>query len=212
MIPCPVPATFHLMYIFTTLGGYLKLLMASSLLPASDMQHHFPFLHQPSLDNLNPGSLLSFPSACNPSMTFEPHTYFNGATSILSHATTDQFTLGRPTEIQDTPQPMLHPEWLFTTNTPIILPCDKQRTTTECHVQKPRSQARRSPASFKCKWEGCRSSTVFRRIGDLTRHIRTIHILPTAYQCPANHCGKAFGRKDHLKEHMKGCKRQVEEA
>jgi hypothetical protein len=204
------------MYIFTTLGEYLKLLMASSLMPAGDMQHHFqhhsPFHHNQSLDNLNPESLLFFPSACNTSMTFEPHTYFSGTTPIVSHATTDPFTLRQPTKLQDTPQQMLHPEWLFTTNTPIILPGDKQRTTTECPGLKRRSPARRSPASFKCKWEGCRSSTVFRRVGDLTRHLRTIHILPTAYQCPANHCSKAFGRKDHLKEHMKGCNRQAEEA
>jgi hypothetical protein len=37
------------------------------------------------------------------------------------------------------------------------------------------------PAYFRCKWEGCRSSTNFRREGDLIRHLRTIHISPNAY-------------------------------
>jgi hypothetical protein len=103
-------------------------------------------------------------------------------------------------------------QWLFTPNAPIN-PAYRQRgTTTECHVLGPHTPAHHSPTSFNCRWEGCRSSTVFRRVGDLIRHLRTIHILPTAYQCPVKNCGKAFGRKDHLKEHTRGCHRRIEEA
>ncbi|CEL08202.1 hypothetical protein ASPCAL11353 [Aspergillus calidoustus] len=59
------------------------------------------------------------------------------------------------------------------------------------------------PDSFRCKWAGCRSSRQFHRVGDLIRHLRTIHISPTAFTCPETDCGKSFGRRDHLSEHVK---------
>ncbi|KAL3489580.1 hypothetical protein BJX62DRAFT_208794 [Aspergillus germanicus] len=194
--------------------------MTSSVLPPGPMQHHFqpPFSshNDPFLDNLHSKSLLSFPSACEPYMNFEPHTYFNGTSQVLHHAPTDQLAFEPRKKPQVTPQPISHslqdPQWLFTANTPINLPDYQQRARTEFHVPEPCSPAHHSPTSFRCKWEGCRSPTVFRRVGDLIRHLRTIHILPTAYQCPVKNCGKAFGRKDHLKEHIKGCHRQIEEA
>ncbi|KAL3440149.1 hypothetical protein BJX65DRAFT_291024 [Aspergillus insuetus] len=55
--------------------------------------------------------------------------------------------------------------------------------------------------NFQCKWAGCRSSRNFRREGDLIRHLRTIHISPTAFVCPD--CQRSFGRRDHLNEHVK---------
>ncbi|KAL2835417.1 hypothetical protein BJY01DRAFT_223687 [Aspergillus pseudoustus] len=57
--------------------------------------------------------------------------------------------------------------------------------------------------SFECKWRGCKSSRPFRRETDLIRHLRTIHISPAAFVCPEGSCGKPFGRRDHLMEHLK---------
>ncbi|KAL4913339.1 hypothetical protein BDW62DRAFT_167153 [Aspergillus aurantiobrunneus] len=54
-----------------------------------------------------------------------------------------------------------------------------------------------------CKWDGCESTTYFRREADLWRHIRTIHISPRAYPCPEKKCLRAFGRKDHLDQHTR---------
>ncbi|KAL4928146.1 uncharacterized protein BDV17DRAFT_264895 [Aspergillus undulatus] len=56
---------------------------------------------------------------------------------------------------------------------------------------------------FRCRWEGCQSSTLFRRETDLLRHIKTIHISPEAYPCPEANCDRVFGRKDHVAQHMK---------
>ncbi|KAL4878098.1 hypothetical protein BJY04DRAFT_221454 [Aspergillus karnatakaensis] len=58
-------------------------------------------------------------------------------------------------------------------------------------------------AVFRCKWEGCQSSTSFRREPDLIRHLKSIHIRPDAYACQFDGCTKAYGRKDHLQEHMR---------
>jgi hypothetical protein len=55
----------------------------------------------------------------------------------------------------------------------------------------------------QCKWEDCGSSTIFQREGDLIRHLKTIHISPNAYPCPEPECPRAFGRNDHLKNHLK---------
>lgn len=59
------------------------------------------------------------------------------------------------------------------------------------------------PPVFQCKWLGCRSSASFRRETELIRHLKTIHIAPNAYPCLEPNCGVAFGRKDHLKAHVK---------
>ncbi|KAL2841152.1 hypothetical protein BJY01DRAFT_14478 [Aspergillus pseudoustus] len=53
----------------------------------------------------------------------------------------------------------------------------------------------------QCQWEGCTSRTLFRRENDLLRHLRTIHIAPSAFRCLD--CSKAFGRKDHLQNHRR---------
>ncbi|XP_014247985.1 zinc finger protein 629-like [Cimex lectularius] len=51
---------------------------------------------------------------------------------------------------------------------------------------------------FKCEEPGCEKS--FTRNEELTRH-RRIHTGVRPYPCA--HCGKTFGRKDHLKKHTK---------
>ncbi|KAL2867378.1 uncharacterized protein BJX67DRAFT_84895 [Aspergillus lucknowensis] len=56
---------------------------------------------------------------------------------------------------------------------------------------------------FQCKWEGCTSSTLFHREGDLMRHLKTIHISPDAFPCREPSCKRKFGRKDHLEEHRR---------
>ncbi|KAL2862619.1 uncharacterized protein BJX67DRAFT_365887 [Aspergillus lucknowensis] len=58
---------------------------------------------------------------------------------------------------------------------------------------------------FRCKWQGCRSYTSFRRETDLLRHLRTVHVSPKAYPCPEPNCDKGFGRKDHLRTHQRNC-------
>ncbi|KAL2785401.1 hypothetical protein BJX66DRAFT_314911 [Aspergillus keveii] len=60
-----------------------------------------------------------------------------------------------------------------------------------------------SRSAFRCQWAGCRSFRQFHRVGDLIRHLRTIHISPAAFVCPHCECGKSFGRRDHLTEHVK---------
>ncbi|KAL2785417.1 hypothetical protein BJX66DRAFT_314935 [Aspergillus keveii] len=55
----------------------------------------------------------------------------------------------------------------------------------------------------QCQWKNCSSSTVFQREGDLIRHLKTIHISPNAFPCPEPECPRAFGRNDHLKNHMR---------
>lgn len=68
------------------------------------------------------------------------------------------------------------------------------RHTSECASSSP---------SFRCKWEGCTSTRHFSRVGDLIRHIKSIHITPKAYPCRVQNCEKAFGRADHLQEHTR---------
>jgi hypothetical protein len=55
----------------------------------------------------------------------------------------------------------------------------------------------------QCQWKNCSSSTIFQREGDLVRHLKTIHISPNAFPCPEPDCTRAFGRNDHLKNHLK---------
>ncbi|OJJ43583.1 hypothetical protein ASPZODRAFT_28239 [Penicilliopsis zonata CBS 506.65] len=71
------------------------------------------------------------------------------------------------------------------------------------HQGQPSSQVPRQPAVFRCKWEGCRYSGSFNRIGDLLRHVRNIHVCPRSYPCPVQSCGEIFNRKDNLQEHMR---------
>ncbi|KAL2847917.1 hypothetical protein BJX68DRAFT_239056 [Aspergillus pseudodeflectus] len=56
---------------------------------------------------------------------------------------------------------------------------------------------------FKCKYKGCRSSISFLTEAALIRHLKNIHISPAAYPCLENHCERVFGRKDHLKQHIR---------
>lgn len=73
--------------------------------------------------------------------------------------------------------------------------------TSEGHL----SESAPSTPSFRCKWEDCASTRHFARVGDLIRHIKSIHIAPNAYPCRVQNCGKAFGRPDHLQEHTRRC-------
>ncbi|KAL3465627.1 hypothetical protein BJX64DRAFT_285232 [Aspergillus heterothallicus] len=56
---------------------------------------------------------------------------------------------------------------------------------------------------FRCRWQGCRSNTSFRREADLIRHLRTVHISPKAFPCMEPDCGMGFGRRDHLRMHRR---------
>ncbi|KAL3479563.1 hypothetical protein BJX99DRAFT_221874 [Aspergillus californicus] len=67
----------------------------------------------------------------------------------------------------------------------------------DSHSHSPRTQP-----MFRCRWQNCQSSTYFRREQDLIRHIRSIHLHPTAYACQIDGCRKEFGRKDHLQQHI----------
>ncbi|KAL2808745.1 hypothetical protein BJX63DRAFT_407974 [Aspergillus granulosus] len=49
---------------------------------------------------------------------------------------------------------------------------------------------------------------MFRRVSDLIRHIRTIHINRDAYRCAIDGCGRTFGRSDHLRVHQMVHQRQ----
>jgi hypothetical protein len=53
-----------------------------------------------------------------------------------------------------------------------------------------------------CKWEGCKYEGSFRRVADLLRHIRTVHISPGSYTCPVAGCLKSFNRRDNLEAHV----------
>ncbi|KAJ5501182.1 hypothetical protein N7453_005999 [Penicillium expansum] len=55
---------------------------------------------------------------------------------------------------------------------------------------------------FKCGWNGCLSTKSFGRLNVLWRHIETQHLLPGAYKCHREGCGKSFNRKDNLGEHV----------
>ncbi|GKZ95336.1 hypothetical protein AnigIFM59636_009075 [Aspergillus niger] len=67
--------------------------------------------------------------------------------------------------------------------------------------QHPAPESDHSPPTFECNWLGCSSSTRFSTVGDLVRHLKSIHISPDAYSCPV--CGKTSGRKDHLRDHRR---------
>ncbi|KAF9885311.1 hypothetical protein FE257_013028 [Aspergillus nanangensis] len=54
--------------------------------------------------------------------------------------------------------------------------------------QQPVEPSLGSAPNLQCKWQGCRSSTRFNRVNDLIRHIKTIHISPSAYPCLEDNC------------------------
>ncbi|KAE8391926.1 hypothetical protein BDV23DRAFT_62331 [Aspergillus alliaceus] len=53
-----------------------------------------------------------------------------------------------------------------------------------------------------CKWQGCSSSNVFNRAGDLIRHIRYAHVMPLSFKCGIDGCRRSFNRKDNMKQHI----------
>ncbi|KAL3470116.1 hypothetical protein BJX99DRAFT_240108 [Aspergillus californicus] len=59
------------------------------------------------------------------------------------------------------------------------------------------------PLLYQCRWQGCRSTTLFRREHDLLRHLKSIHIRPDAYVCDIGGCRQTFGRRDHLLQHRR---------
>ncbi|KAL2818753.1 hypothetical protein BDW59DRAFT_151933 [Aspergillus cavernicola] len=56
---------------------------------------------------------------------------------------------------------------------------------------------------YPCPVSGCRSDTQFQNISALKRHVETVHLFPDKYPCPREGCVKAFGRKDHLRDHRR---------
>ena len=59
---------------------------------------------------------------------------------------------------------------------------------------------------FPCTAPHCGAS--FSRRNDLLRHIGSLH---SAASFPCNHCGKVFGRKDHMKQHEAICSKPLTE-
>ncbi|KAH8700485.1 hypothetical protein BGW36DRAFT_374239 [Talaromyces proteolyticus] len=57
-------------------------------------------------------------------------------------------------------------------------------------------------AAMECKWEGCKYNGHFARTVDLERHVKSVHISPGSYQCPAEGCCKFFNRKDNCNAHF----------
>ncbi|CAI7630227.1 unnamed protein product [Penicillium bialowiezense] len=63
---------------------------------------------------------------------------------------------------------------------------------------------------FKCGWEGCTSATAYARDTSLWRHIKEKHIYPGRFKCTFLRCGKSFGRKDKLQEHLRSAHAETE--
>ncbi|PLN75287.1 hypothetical protein BDW42DRAFT_181000 [Aspergillus taichungensis] len=61
------------------------------------------------------------------------------------------------------------------------------------------------PSHLRCRWIGCSNSKPFARLGDLVRHIKTLHILPGAFHCKICACTRVFNRLDNLNAHIKQC-------
>jgi hypothetical protein len=61
-----------------------------------------------------------------------------------------------------------------------------------------------------CKWAACNYSGSFRRAADLMRHLKTTHVSPGSYVCPAADCHKSFNRKDKMDEHVRRVHRATE--
>ena len=66
-----------------------------------------------------------------------------------------------------------------------------------------KKDSRCQPRSFKCKWQDCSYGRQFSSLPTVWRHIQSILISPSEYNCPV--CGKTFGlgRGDKLGNHMK---------
>ncbi|KAL4879724.1 hypothetical protein BJY04DRAFT_219810 [Aspergillus karnatakaensis] len=65
------------------------------------------------------------------------------------------------------------------------------------------SEPHKQDQLFVCEWKGCTKKGQFTRLTDLMRHIRTVHVFPHRFGCPAEGCDRRFGRKDHCKAHIK---------
>lgn len=57
--------------------------------------------------------------------------------------------------------------------------------------------------SLICKWEGCKYARSFGREAELLRHVKTVHLSPSAYFCPELGCSKSCSRKDNLEAHRR---------
>ncbi|OJJ63470.1 hypothetical protein ASPSYDRAFT_63302 [Aspergillus sydowii CBS 593.65] len=83
----------------------------------------------------------------------------------------------------------------FTPFAPVLQDSTDERTMDDIVVNQPNiardisdrhtSEYAPSSPSFRFKWEGCTSTRQFSRVGDLIRHIKSIHITPEAYPCKA---------------------------
>ncbi|CEN62295.1 hypothetical protein ASPCAL08932 [Aspergillus calidoustus] len=54
---------------------------------------------------------------------------------------------------------------------------------------------------YYCKWERCQNLAGFKRLSEILRHIKEIHLAPDAYTCPVDGCGKTFNRAERLRHH-----------
>ncbi|KAJ0424703.1 hypothetical protein BJY00DRAFT_276195 [Aspergillus carlsbadensis] len=54
---------------------------------------------------------------------------------------------------------------------------------------------------YHCRWERCQNSTGFKRVSDIIRHIKEVHLAPDAYPCRVHGCGKTFNRAERLRHH-----------
>ncbi|KAJ5618694.1 hypothetical protein N7528_006805 [Penicillium herquei] len=63
-------------------------------------------------------------------------------------------------------------------------------------------EAAGSAPEYRCTWEGCQYTGSFSGEGTLMRHIKSTHVSPNRYRCKI--CGKVFGRKDKVMEHLRG--------
>ncbi|KAL4904424.1 hypothetical protein BDW74DRAFT_30644 [Aspergillus multicolor] len=85
-----------------------------------------------------------------------------------------------------------------------LVPVVEDSPINEVHVKEIYHQPKASPPLLRCKWAGCTYDGSFARIHDLRRHVETKHIAPRSYRCPELRCGgKAFNRRENLKEHMR---------
>jgi hypothetical protein len=55
--------------------------------------------------------------------------------------------------------------------------------------------------SLICKWEGCKYAHSFGREAELLRHVKTVHLSPSAFFCPELGCSKSCSRKDNCWKH-----------
>ncbi|KAL3465683.1 hypothetical protein BJX64DRAFT_252271 [Aspergillus heterothallicus] len=74
------------------------------------------------------------------------------------------------------------------------------RTTLYNRIAKQRSYI---PIILSCYWPGCTYTGSFSKKGQLTRHVKTLHVSPRSFACPEVGCGKLFHRKDNRTEHVR---------